>query len=242
MNKSIAAFAAGLPLRRLWPLAVLAAVILAFFLAGLDSYLNFEALRLYRADLRTWVSANLVFAVFLFMATYALAIVAFPPSGAMLTMTGGFLFGTLLAGIYVTIAATIGATALFVIAKTTLGDFFHDRAGPFVKRMESGFAENALSYMLVLRLIPLFPFWLVNLAPAFLGVRVRTFVIGTFFGIIPGTFVYASVGAGLGAIFDAGESPDLGIIFEPQIILPIVGLALLALLPVAYKKIQARRG
>lgn len=241
MSKSIAALATGISLRRLWPLAVLAAAILTFFLAGLDSYLNFEALRLYRADLQTWVAANAALAVFLYMATYALAIVAFPPSGAMLTMTGGFLFGTVFAGLYVTVAATIGATALFVIAKSTLGDYLRARAGPFIQRMEAGFGENALSYMLVLRLIPLFPFWLVNLAPAFLGVSVRTFVIGTFFGIIPGTFVYASVGAGLGAVFDAGQSPDLGVIFQPEILTPIIGLALLSLMPIAYKKIKAYR-
>ncbi|MFQ5974287.1 MAG: TVP38/TMEM64 family protein, partial [Alphaproteobacteria bacterium] len=119
---------------------------------------------------------------------------------------------------------------------------FHEQAGPLAEKMEAGFRENALNYMLVLRLIPVFPFWLVNLAPAFLGVSVRVFVIGTFVGIIPGTFVYASVGNGLGAVFDAGGAPDLGIIFEPEILLPIIGLALLALLPVIYKKIQARRG
>ncbi len=241
MSKSIAAMVSATPFRRLWPLAVLGAVILVFFLTGLDSYLNFESLRLYRADLSAWVAANAVLAVIAYMATYALAIIAFPPSGAMLTITGGFLFGTFFAGIYVIIAATIGATALFVVAKTTLGDYLRARAGPFLQRMEAGFVENAMSYMLVLRLIPLFPFWLVNLAPAFLGVPVRTFVIGTFIGIIPGTFVYASVGAGLGAVFDAGGSPNLGIIFQPEIIMPIVGLALLSLLPIAYKKIKARR-
>ena len=241
MNKSLAALAARLPLRRLWPLAVLVVAISVFFLAGFDSYLNFDALRLYRADLHAWVGANAGLAVLLFMATYATAIVAFPPSGAMLTMTGGFLFGTLFAGFYVVIAATIGATALFIVAKTTFGDYLRGRAGPLVKRMESGFAENAMSYMLVLRLIPLFPFWLVNLAPAFLGVPVRTFIIGTFIGIIPGTFVYASVGAGLGAVFDAGGTPNIGIIFQPEILTPIIGLALLALLPIAYKKYKARQ-
>ncbi|MHA1566919.1 MAG: TVP38/TMEM64 family protein [Alphaproteobacteria bacterium] len=241
MNKSLAALAAGLPLRRLWPLGVLALAIVIFFLAGLDRYLNFDTLRQNRANLHGWVGANAGLAVLLFMATYACAIVAFPPSGAMLTMTGGFLFGTLFAGFYVVIAATIGATALFIVAKSTLGDYLRGRAGPFVKRMEAGFAQNALSYMLVLRLIPLFPFWLVNLAPAFLGVSVRTFVIGTFVGIIPGTFVYASVGAGLGAVFDTGGTPNIGIIFQPEILTPIIGLALLALLPIAYKKYKARR-
>jgi uncharacterized membrane protein YdjX (TVP38/TMEM64 family) len=97
-----------------------------------------------------------------------------------------------------------------------------------------------LNYLLFLRLIPVFPFWLVNLVPAFLGVPLTTYVVATLVGIIPGSLVYASVGNGLGAVFDTGGRPDLGIIFEPEIILPIIGLAVLAILPVAYKKIRAR--
>ena len=93
----------------------------------------------------------------------------------------------------------------------------------------------------VLRLVPLFPFWLVNLVPAFLGVSLRTFVVGTFLGIIPGTFVYASFGNGLGALIDMGTTPDLSAIFKPEIVTPLIGLALLALVPVAYKTLKARR-
>ena len=115
------------------------------------------------------------------------------------------------------------------------------KAGPALQRMEAGFRENALNYLLVLRLIPLFPFWLVNLVPAFLGVSLRHYVIGTFIGIIPGTFVYASLGNGLGAILDAGGAPDLKIIFSPEILIPIVGMAVLALLPVVYKRWKARQ-
>jgi uncharacterized membrane protein YdjX (TVP38/TMEM64 family) len=107
--------------------------------------------------------------------------------------------------------------------------------------MEAGFRENALSYLLVLRLIPLFPFWLVNLVPAFLGVALGTYVFGTFVGIIPGSLVFASVGNGLGAVFDAGGTPDLGIIFEPAILGPILALSLLALLPVAYKRLTGKK-
>ena len=107
--------------------------------------------------------------------------------------------------------------------------------------MEAGFKENALSYLLVLRLVPLFPFWLVNLVPAFLGVALGTYVLGTFLGIIPGSLVFASVGNGLGAVFDAGKTPDLGIIFEPAILGPILALSLLALVPIGYKRIVAKK-
>ena len=132
-------------------------------------------------------------------------------------------------------------TGLFLIARTALGDVLRAKAGPFLAKMEEGFRENALSYLLVLRLIPLFPFWLVNLVPAFLGVSTIHYVIGTFFGIIPGTFVFASVGNGLGALLDAGEDPNLGIIFQPEVLGPLVALALLSLLPVLYKRHQAKK-
>jgi uncharacterized membrane protein YdjX (TVP38/TMEM64 family) len=137
------------------------------------------------------------------------------------------------------IAATCGATVVFLIARTALGDSLRQKAGPAMRRMEAGFRENALNYLLFLRLIPVFPFWLVNLVPAFLGVPLATYVLATLVGIIPGSLVYASVGNGLGTVFEAGGRPDLGIIFEPEIILPILGLAVLAILPVAYKKIRA---
>ena len=128
-------------------------------------------------------------------------------------------------------------------AKTALGDALRDRAGPWLKKLEAGFHENALSYLLVLRLIPLFPFFVVNLVPAFLGVRLRTYVIGTVVGIIPGSFVFASVGAGLGSLFDMtmGNELELSGILTPEIVTALVGLALLSLLPVAYKKYKARQ-
>lgn len=227
--------------RRLVPVFVLIAGFVAFFALRLDEYLTFEVLRENRAILRDYVDMYGVLAILVFGVVYAVIVAFSLPGGALMTITGGFLFGTVVGGTAVVVAATLGATALFLIARHALGDMLRGKAGPFVSKMEAGFRENALSYLLVLRLIPLFPFWLVNLVPAFLGVPTSTYIIGTFVGIIPGTFVYASVGNGLGAVFDAGETPDLGIIFEPAIIGPIIGLALLALLPVVYKRYQARR-
>ena len=156
----------------------------------------------------------------------------------MCATAAGFRFGAVSGTIYGIGGATVGATGLFLAARTALGEPLRARAGPSLHRLEQGFRKNALSYLLFLRLIPLFPFWLVNLVPAFLGVPLRTYVIGTAIGIIPGCFVYASVGNGLGAVFDAGETPDLGIIFKPDILIPIVGLAILALLPIAYKRFK----
>ena len=227
--------------KRFAPLLVLLLAVAAAFALGLDHYVSFEHLERNRARLLELVHRHSVLAPFAFMLVYATAIGLSMPGGAILTMTGGFLFGVVAGTLYSVLAATLGATVVFLIARTALGDSLRQRAGPAMRRMEAGFRENALNYLLFLRLIPVFPFWLVNLVSAFLGVPLRTYVLATAVGIIPGSLVYASVGNGLGAVFEADGQPDLGIIFEPQIILPIVGLAVLALLPVVYKKIKSRQ-
>lgn len=225
-------------LRRLWPLAVLAAGLALFLALGLDRYVSLDALRENRQALSEWVAAHRLLAMLAYMGLYA-AMVAFSVPGALVaTLTGGFLFGTLMGGTLTVIAATLGATIVFAAAKSALGDLLRAKAGSALQRMEEGLRENAFSYLLVLRLVPIFPFFLVNLAPAFLGVGLPTFIAATFIGIIPGTFVFASLGNGLGAVFDAGRSPDLGLIFEPQIIGPILALAALALLPVIYRRFR----
>lgn len=232
----------GFSWKRLIPLLVLAAGLIAFFALGLDKYLSFDALKENRAWLLEQVEQSALLAALVYMGLY-IAVVAFSlPGGAVMTIAGGFLFGQWLGTGYVVVAATIGATILFIAAKTALGDLLRAKAGPFLQKMEAGFREDALSYLLVLRLIPLFPFFIVNLVPAFLGVSLRVFVIATFAGIIPGSFVYATVGAGLGSIFDAGGEFSASGILTPEIITALVGLAVLALLPVAYKRYKAKRG
>jgi len=236
-------------LAKLIPLGILLAGLIAFFATGLNKYVSFGELAKHHTAMVAWVQNNFLLAVLCYMAGYAVMIAFSLPGGAVATIFGGFLFasvvdgiaGTILAAAIVVVGATLGATALFLAARSGLGEPLRARAGPGLKRMEAGFRENAMNYLLVLRLVPLFPFWLVNLVPAFLGVPLRTYVIGTFFGIMPGTFVYASVGGGLGAILEAGKSPDLGIIFNAEILIPLLGLALLALIPVIYKRIKARR-
>lgn len=223
------------------PLLTIAAAIAAFFALGLGRYLTFQAL----ADHREWLMgevSRLGFAAALaFIVIYAAVVALSVPGGAVLTLTGGFLFGTWLGGLYALIAATLGATIIFLIARTSLGEPLRQRAGPFLRKVEAGFQENAASYLLILRLVPLFPFWLVNLVPAFFGVPLRTFVIGSFFGMAPGTFVYTSLGAGLGAILDGGGAPNLGIIFQGHVLGPLIALAVLAFVPVVYKRHKRRQ-
>lgn len=230
------------PVRRFLPLMLLLGAIVLAFVFGLDDYLTFQALKTHRAELLAFVAESPWVAPLLYMALYAAVVAMSLPGGAMMTVAGGFLFGAMLSTCWVVIAATVGATILFEIARTSLGDGLRRRAGPWLKRMEAGFQKDAFSYLLVLRLVPAFPFFVVNLVPAFLGVRLRTYVAATFVGIIPGTFVYASVGAGLGGVFESGDAFTLSGVLTPQIIFSLVGLALIAALPILYKKIRSRNG
>ncbi len=227
-------------LRRLLPLLLLVAAIALVFATGLHRHLSFELLEQNRGRLLALVHAHPLGTALGYLLLYAIVTALSIPGGAVLTLAGGFLFGTLLATVLVVAGATIGAVAVFLIARTALGEPLRARAGPWLARMEQGFRDNALSYLLVLRLVPIFPFWLVNLVPAFLGVSLGTYALATCLGIVPGTLVYASVGNGLGAVFDQGGKPDLGIVFHPTILLPLLGLAALALLPIGFRRL--RRG
>ena len=231
----------GFSLGRLVPILVLLAGLGLFFALGWHKYISFEVLQENRQNLLDVVAQYGFLAGLGFIAVYAVATAFSIPGGAILTITAGFLFGPFIGAVYVLFGATLGASALFLAARYAFADLLRAKAGPAIRKMEDGFRENAFNYLLVLRLVPLFPFFVVNLVPAFLGVTLKVYVIATFIGIIPGTFVYALVGNGLGAIFDRGEVPDLGIIFQPQILAPILGLAVLAVIPVIYKKMKERK-
>ena len=226
-------------LSRLLPLVVLAAGFVAFFVLGFDQYFTFEALSKNRDGLTRWVGEYGFLAVFAFIVGYAVVVAFSLPGATLMSIAGGFLFG-IAATLYIVVGATTGATILFLAAKTALGGALRARAGGFIEKMAQRFHDNAFSYLLFLRLVPAFPFWLVNLVPAFLGVPLKTFVSATFIGIIPGALVYAGVGRGLGSVFDAGQSPDFDIVFKPEILLPFTGLAILALLPVIYTRFSKK--
>ena len=163
------------------------------------------------------------------MLVYAAVVALSVPGAAIMTLAGGFLFGIVLGASLTVIGATLGATLLFLIARSAAGDFLRQRAGPFLARMSDGFSKDAFNYLLFLRLVPAFPFWAVNLAPALLGMRLAPFVIATALGIIPGTVVYTAFGASLGHVFDAGGQVDLKTVFSPTLIAALIGLGLLAL-------------
>ena len=228
-------------LRRALPLAILLTGAVAAAIFARD-YLSFQALAENRETLLAWRDANYLLAAAAFGLVYA-AMVAFSVPGAVwLTIGGGFLFGTVAATSYTVVAATIGATAIFLAAKHGLGDMLRAKAHGWLRRFEDGVRDNDVSFMLVMRLVPAVPFFVANLAPAFLGVRTRTYIWTTLVGIIPGTAVYASIGAGLGEVFEYGETPDLGVIFEPHVFMPLVGLAALAALPAVFKLVRRGKG
>jgi uncharacterized membrane protein YdjX (TVP38/TMEM64 family) len=223
--------------RRLVPLGLLVVAGIAFIVAGGHKYLSFAALSENRDWLCSLVKSWGIVAALLYVAVYSLLVALSVPGAAVLTIAGGFLFGTWLGALCAVIGATLGATMIFLAARAGLGGLAQ-RAGRFIGKLEAGFRADAFNYLLVLRLVPIFPFWLVNLVPALVGVRLPTYVLATFLGIIPGTFVYASIGNGLG---DVVEEPDLRILFKPSVLVPIVGLALLALIPVGYKRWRAKK-
>lgn len=225
---------------RLIPLAVLALGLGAFFALGLDRYVSLDSLRQHRHWLADYVSHHALAAGLAYVGLYCLMVATSVPGGAVLTVAGGFLFGPVLGACYAVVGATAGATLLFLAARHACAGALRARVGGFVARMEDGFRRHALNYLLFLRLVPLFPFWLVNLVPAFLNVRLSTYVIGTFVGIIPATLVFALVGDGIAAVLETGGEADLGIVLQLRFLLPMVGLGLLALVPVVYNKARRR--
>lgn len=227
---------------RLVPLLLLICGLVAIFALGLNRYISLEALHDNREMLTRWVAETGLTGWAAYIAVYALVVAFSVPGAAVMTIAGGFLFGPWLGAALTVIGATIGATAVFLAARYALADFLRARASGAIRRMEDGFRADALSYLLFLRLVPVFPFWLVNLVPAFLGVGLGTYLLGTILGIIPGSVVYSLVGDGVGAVLDAGGRVELNTIFELRFLLPVVGLALLALVPVVYRKMRAARG
>lgn len=226
--------------RRLAPLVAIAVAAAVFLAAGGERYVSFAALAAHRAGLADFVMRWGALAILVYIAVYAALTALSVPGAAILTMAGGFLFGTWLGGFAAVIGATLGASAIFLAARTGLAGLAA-RAGPRARRIEAGFRAGAFNYLLVLRLVPLFPFWLVNLVAGLAGMRLFSYVGATFLGIIPGALVYAGLGSGLGHLVAAGRPPDLALIFRPRVLVPLIGLAVLALIPVGYRRWQERR-
>jgi uncharacterized membrane protein YdjX (TVP38/TMEM64 family) len=227
--------------RKLPILAILTvAAIGAFFLRD---KISFEALAANREALIAFRDSHYFGAVLIFVAAYT-GIVGFSLPGALIaTLTGGFLFGTFPGVLFNVTGATLGAIAIFVAARSGFGASFSEKIegkGGAVAKLQAGLRENEWSVLFLMRLVPAVPFFLANLIPAFVGIRLSRFAISTFLGIMPGALVFTSVGAGLGEVFARGETPDLSIIFAPHILGPILGLAALSALPIVLKFFQKK--
>lgn len=222
--------------KRCFLLTIILTALILFLYFRLYEFLTFEAIKENRMALITFRDENYFITAMSFFLTYIIVVTASVPGATILTMLGGFLFGPVLGSLLVIIGATLGAVLVNLAVELAFRDWVAKRSFNTIKLMEQGIKMNAFSYLLFLRLVPLFPFWLVNIVPAILGVPRRIFFVSTLIGIIPGTVVFVFVGNGLGHIFDNNETPNLGIIFEPKLLLPLCALAILALFPVLYKK------
>ena len=222
-------------LKRFAPLALILAVLATGFAFGLQHQLSWTALAAHRAALRTWVQATPLATAAAYVAVYAVAVAVSFPGAVWITIAGGFLFGTALGAALAVAGSTIGAVLLVLAARSALGPLVARRAGSLIERMRPGLERDGFSYVLALRLIPVVPFWLTNLAAALAGVRLRDFAAATLIGTIPATTVFASVGAGIGEVLGTGRTPDVSVILSAPVLLPLLGLAALSLLPVAWR-------
>lgn len=220
------------------PLSLLITLTIIAYFSDILKYFTFENLQMHRHALASFISEHGLLSPTLFILLYIIIAALSLPIGVFLSVIGGFLFPQPFSTLYIVIGATIGASLLFLAAKTAVGGLLKKKAGRFLPKIKAGFRENGASYLFFLRLVPLFPFWLVNLAPAFLGIPFRTFFWTTFIGIIPGAFVFAQAGAGLGAILDSNQGFSISGIFNWQVKIALIALGIFALIPIVIKKIK----
>ena len=224
--------------KRLALIGLFGALIAGFFAFDLDALISYQGLAENEATLKRAVADNRLVTILAYMAVYITAVAFSLPGALWLSLAGGLMFGTWAGGLIIIFAATIGASGLFVAARYVVGDALRARAGPALQKFEAAFNRDAWSYMLILRLLPIFPFFIVNLGAALVGVRFPVFLLTTFFGIMPGTFVFASIGNGISVLLQAGQQPDLSVMTDPQILGPLIALALLSLAPIIWRRFK----
>jgi uncharacterized membrane protein YdjX (TVP38/TMEM64 family) len=250
-----------LSLRRLLPLIALLAVPVFSYATGLYRYFSLDVLAQYHSTLKTWIASHELLAILIYVIVYAVITAVSLPAGALVTISGGLLFGWLVGGSAAIIGATIGASVVFLIARSSLGSGLVAAAGPWLEKLSEGFRKDAFNYLLFLRLVPAIPFCVVNLVPAILGMSFWSYVAGTFIGIIPGTLAFAYVGTGLESVITAategyqaclaGKSAaeaaqchimiDAGKLLTREIVIALAALAAISLLPIVIKRFVGGR-
>lgn len=248
-------------LSRWLPLVVLAGVMALVFGMGWHQYLSFKTIGLNYEAFKSFIADNIFLAVGIYMLAYVAVVALSLPGALIMTLSGGLFFGWQIGAPATIVAATIGATIIFVVAKTSVGATLAEKAGPWLDKLRDGFAENALSYLLFLRLVPAFPFFVVNVVPALLSVPLRTYVLGTLLGIIPGTTAFSFAGSGLGSVIEAqnasyaaclAQNPtggdaacpyhiDTSALVTKELLIAFALLGVVSLIPIALKKLSARK-
>ena len=233
----------GARLLRLFPLLLVGVAVVIVYATGLWKDLSLDELKAQRQVLKGFVHLHPVESVLLYMGCYCVIVALSIPGALIMTLTGGFLFGTWEGGAAAAVGVASGATVMFLVAHTALGGFLRRwvDADGFIAKVEAGVRRHAFLYIFSLRLMPALPIWMVNIAAAFVNTPVWTYGGATLLGILPSTFIYASVGAGLDGVFAAGGTPTLGSLFRLQVLAPLFGLGALAVLPVAYQMWRGRR-
>jgi len=241
------------PIKKWGALGMIALLLSIGYWAGIFEHFGLSSFIKHRQELGNFVETNFLIAGIGFILLYASLVAISFPGASFLTIASGFFFGGILGGTFAVIGATIGAVIIFIIARTSFGDFLKEKAGPFVNKMVEGFKQNAFQYLLTLRLVPVFPFWVLNIVPALLDMKVKPYAIATFLGIIPGTFTYAYIGTGMDSIIadiaknqpdcadDGSCELDLGSLVTPEILIAITMLGIISILPVIIKKIRGEK-
>jgi uncharacterized membrane protein YdjX (TVP38/TMEM64 family) len=225
-------------LKRFGPIVLVLLLIGLALVSGVTEHLTLAELKLRRDELQALVQHYPLLSLGVYILVYVAVVSLSLPGALIMTLSGGFLFGPWIGGLAAATGASLGAAVIFLICRTAVGDALRGKAGSTISRIEEGVRRDAFSYLLTLRLIPVMPFWLVNLAAGFVAIPLRTFLIATVLGILPGSLVYAGLGSGLGHVFASGQEPNLRVIFEPQVLLPLIGLSLLSLLPIVLRRFR----
>lgn len=225
-------------IKRFGPLILVALAVAVVLASGLADHLSLVELKARRDQLQGFVALHPALSFGLYILIYIAVVSLSLPGALVMTLSGGFLFGPWLGAAAASSGASLGAAVIFLVCRSAVGDSLRGKAGSTIAKIEEGVRRDAFSYILTLRLIPVMPFWLVNLAAGFVNIPLRTFLAATVLGILPGSLVYSGLGAGLGEVFASGQEPNLRVIFEPHVLLPLVGLGLLSLLPVVLRRFR----
>ncbi|USQ96507.1 TVP38/TMEM64 family protein [Caulobacter sp. RL271] len=228
-------------LRRFGPLAVIVILFVAAFASGLAGHLSLEELRTRGAELQAFAREKPVLCAAIYLAIYVSSVAVSLPGALILSLTAGFLFGPLGGALAVT-GATGGSTVTYLVFRTAFGDVLRRKPDAFLARMAEGLRRDAFNYLLTLRLIPAFPLLAVNVAAGVANIRTRTFVLASILGMIPSSFIYAGIGAGLGHLFARGGPVTIETLLSPRIYLPIIGMGVLAFLPLLWRHWRKGRG